>query len=168
MKYQSTDNNIHNVTQLIKEQNRAVKIFAIRSKKRKQIENEKIYTAIDRFNNINNYVVKELLPALQKIKDNDRYVFQYIDDTLEPFFDLNAKYFKIIIKNKVNNIENFFIASYNINDFLVKMREPNSKNENAVIEHKLPIVQASKNRFREIFFNYFESIIKFDSLLNLK
>jgi len=195
MKYLSTDEYITNINNLIKTQNRRIKKRLDFEVDERNFSAKKVSEIMQKFDLINKYVRDEIMTSLNSIKGNDRYIFSYFDDSLnksEPSyrhtaFDAvspklqgiadqvrndssksNAKYFKIIIKNKVTNMENFIIVTYDMREFFVKIKPPNSENEVELLEENFKLARFSKAKFRSIFFEYLISILELDTMPRFK
>jgi hypothetical protein len=171
MKFLSTEEHISKITDLLKTQNRRVRLRRDLKGVGEQEEREKIQAVIKNFEWIKKHVSEELMPALQKLPDNERYTFQYIDDfedtkLYETTFKSN--YFKIIIKNIMTEMTNFIIVSFNMREFLVKYKTPNSESDIDVIDRIFPNDRFSRGKFRMVFFEYLEQIVTLDTFPKIK
>jgi len=172
MKYLSTEEYIANVNNLIKIQNRRIKKRFDYEADTKNISEERILSIMKKFDLISKYVNNEIMLSLSNIKGNDRYIFHYFDDniikdstlTSDATAKFNAKYFKLIIKNKVTNMENFIIVTYDMREFFIKLKTPNSENDIDLIEEQYSLERFSRAKFRKIFFEYFIAILELDTM----
>ena len=168
MKYLSTEEYIANVNNLIKIQNRRIKKRLDYEVDSKNLLQEKIFDIMKKFDMINKYVDDEIMPSLNNIKGNDRYTFYYFDDNIVKNSESNSKYFKLIIKNKVTNMENFIIVTYDMRDFFIKRKTPNSESDIDLIEEQYKIENFSRAKFRKIFFEYLMEILELDTMPRFK
>jgi len=168
MKYLSTEEYIANVNNLIKIQNRRIKKRLDYESDIKNLSQEKIFEIMKKFDMINKYVNDEIMPSLNNIKGNDRYTFYYFADNIVQNSENNSKYFKLIIKNKVTNMENFIIVTYDMRDFFIKRKTPNSENDIDLIEEQYKLEKFSRAKFRKIFFEYLMEILELDTMPRFK
>ena len=164
MKYLSTEEYIFDVTNLIKKQNRRIKVRLDNEADERRFSRVKVDEVMKKFDMINKYVGTEIMNSVNNIKGNDRYIFQFVDDYVVSASGRDAKYFKIIIKNKITNMENFIVTTYDMFDFFLKVKTPNSENNTDVINYDFPVEKFTKGKFRKIFFEYLLEILKLDTM----
>ena len=171
MKFLSTEEHILKISNLLKTQNKRIKVRFDQIGVAEKEEREKIQLIIKKFELIKNYVSDELMPALYNLRNNQHYTFQYFDDfenkkLYETTFKSN--YFKIIIKHAITGMTNFVIVSFNMREFLMKLKIPNSESDVDIIDYVFPIERFSKGKFRTLFFEYLEQIVTFDTFPKLR
>jgi hypothetical protein len=131
-------------------------------------------SVINKYASIKNLAQNEIFTALNNLKNNQRYSFQFIDEEVEKNLEIGEKYFKIIIKNRISKVENFFSITYDMRDFTIKTKPINPENnpeveENNSVnnlengEYKFTMSKFSKTKFRNFFFGYLEEIISADT-----
>jgi hypothetical protein len=161
MKYPTTEEYIGKITDLLKSQNRIVNKYFKAENDIKILEKETLQATIQKFETIKKYVSNELFPALMRIKNNDRYIFKFVDDYLT---EQTESYFKLLIINKVSNMNNFVLVNYDMREFIVKIKTPNAADDADIITERFPIDKFSQGKFRKIFFEYLEGILTLDTL----
>ena len=158
---------ISKISDLLKIQNRRFNEHLEYNEQNYENKRKSIKNIIDKYDSIKNLAQEELLPALKKIKNNNRYSFQFIDNEIEKNSEIGEIYFKIIIKNNISNVENFFSITYDIHDFTIKTKPLNPEKNLEINEYKFVTDNFSKAKFRQFFFGYLEEIISLDTYSKL-
>jgi hypothetical protein len=168
MKYLSTEEYIFNLTELIKLQNRRIKKRFTFEDEVKVLPRVQLDEIMKKYDIIHKFVNNEIMSSVNNIKGNDRYIFQYFDDNIVNLSGNKEKYFKIIIKNKITNMENFIILTYDMREFYLKLKTPNSDSDTDVINYEFPLEKFSRSKFRQIFFEYLMEILELDTMPRFK
>ena len=167
MKIPTTEEYISEINTIIKTQNRRLKKYLgeENDEKIKQLESPKYLEIINKFEKLKRYVSADIITALNGIKNNDRYVFNFVEGMLE---QENRKYFKLIIKNNINDITNFIVLSYDTRSIFVEIKTANSIDDLDTNISVFPLEKFTKGKYRKMLFEYFLEIIQLDTLPKLK
>ncbi len=164
MKIPTTEEYVNDVSKLIRTQNRRIKKY-LDVEAEKLAKNSPNYEeVINKFDAIKEYVANVIYPALNQIKGNDVYSFNFVDGVLA---ENNVRYFKLIIKNKLSNEEHFVVLTNDYRDFFVELKPINTSDFDTHRD-KYSIERFTKGKYRKIFFEYFLEIIQLDTLPKLR
>jgi len=150
------------INQLLKTQSLRINKHFKDKQEKKSSSRIKLEEVIQKWDAIKKYISTWILPEIEmNLIENNRYIINYSEGNNE---NSSAKYFKIIIKNKVTNNTNFFLLNYNYRDIIIKIKEINSADDSIYQTYTFSWEKFTKGRFRQLFFEYFQEIIITDTL----
>jgi len=167
MKIPKTEEYISEISTLIKTQNRQVKKYLEKENDEKilKLNSPKYVDIINKYEQLKEYVENKIMPAINNIPNNDRYLFCFVEGML---IEEDRKYFKLIIENKISNAINFIVLSYDTRNIFIEIKIANSKDNFDTYSKTYSIEKFTKGKYRKIFFEYFLEIVNLDTLPKLK
>jgi len=165
MKIPNTEEYIFEIKESIKTQNRRIKKHLNIEEEDRQKNVVEVIDIINIFENLKKYAVNDILSALNNIQNNNRYAFSFDEGMID---GVERRFFKIIIRNIINDKTNFIVCSHDTRDIFIDTKVVDSDDSSTIDTNVYPIERFTKGKYRKILFEYLLEIIDSDTLPKLK
>ncbi|MGI6370588.1 MAG: hypothetical protein ACOX09_08315 [Candidatus Kapaibacterium sp.] len=125
---------------------------------------QKFDEIFQRYEIVRNYIENNIVPQVNRLKDNRSYELKYIDNLSDTSCRDVSRYFKVIITHIALQTENSIEVSFDAHAFIITIQKLGGKEENEFITITVPIRRFTKTYMRNVLLNYMLDIINSDTL----